>query len=133
MTYAKGHFLVFRYLERGVTRFLSVRKFAKTRWIGLLIQAEKLIKAETDIKEKANHDNDLKDIVEGLDWQVVKEWLKDCELLKVAVKNTQLSRKPNIHLVVLDSIKIFKGALKKTDSSPSNVHVDIIAFNRYLC
>ena len=73
MTYAKEHFLLFRYLEQGVTRFLSVRKYSKTRWIGLIIQAEKLIKAETDIKEKANQNNDLKDIVEGLDWQVVKE------------------------------------------------------------
>ena len=35
-------------------------------------------------------------------------------------------------MVALDAIKILKGELKKTDSSPSDVHVDIIAFNRFL-
>ena len=67
MTFAKEHFLVFRYPEGRVTRHLSIRKFSSTRWIGLIIQAEKLIKAEDDIKERASGIPDLQTILEGLD------------------------------------------------------------------
>ena len=47
MTYAKEHFLVFRYLHGGVTQYLSIKKFSHTRWIGLILQAEKLVKLES--------------------------------------------------------------------------------------
>ena len=49
MTFAKEHFLVFRYPDGNFTRFLSIRKFSSTRWIGLILQSEKLIKAEQDV------------------------------------------------------------------------------------
>ena len=73
MTFAKEHFLVFRYPDGNITRFLSIRKFSSTRWIGLILQSEKLIKAEQDVKLRASKCDDLGSIVEGSDWEVVKE------------------------------------------------------------
>ena len=73
MTFAKERFLVLRYPDGGVTRYLSIRKFSRTRWIGLILQSEKLIKAEQDVKLRASKCDDLGSIVEGSDWEVVKE------------------------------------------------------------
>ena len=67
MTYAKEHFLVFRYLHGGVTQYLSIKKFSHTRWIGLILQAEKLVKVEKDVRERANQIVSLKSIVDGID------------------------------------------------------------------
>ena len=67
MTFAKEHFFVFRYIDRGVTRYLSIKKFAETRWIGLIIQAEKLLKAEKDVKNRASTVPALQKIVDGID------------------------------------------------------------------
>ena len=66
-TYSKEHFIVFRFLDRGVTRYLSIKKFSQTRWIGLILQAEKLIKVEDDVKSRANGAPSLGEIVNGLD------------------------------------------------------------------
>ena len=65
MTFAKEHFLVFRYHAGNVTRQLTIRKFSSTPWIGLIIQVEKLIKAEDDIKQRASGIPDLQAILEN--------------------------------------------------------------------
>ena len=67
MTFAKEHFFVFRYVDRGVTQYLSIKKFSQTRWVGLIIQSEKLLKAENDVKNRATSVPDLGNIVGGID------------------------------------------------------------------
>ena len=66
ITFTKERFLLFHYLDGDVTRYLSIKKYSTTRWIGLLLQAAKLLKVEKNVKERANQGS-MKAIVDGID------------------------------------------------------------------